>query len=73
MKRNAKAVWKGSIKRQRPSHHAERDARETQYSSRAGLKTEPGPSRELMAAAHAGCFTMKLSAELRPPVSYRTR
>jgi len=63
MKRNATAVWNGSGK----EGHGHLTTQSTvlnntqySYSSRFenGIGTNP---EELMAAAHAGCFTMKLS------------
>lgn len=66
MKRNATAVWNGTIKE--GSGHLTTDSKvleKTQYSFNSrfaeGIGTNP---EELMAAAHAGCFTMKLSADL---------
>lgn len=66
MKRNATAVWNGTIKE--GSGHLTTQSKtlnETQYSFKSrfedGVGTNP---EELMAAAHAGCFTMKLSADL---------
>jgi osmotically inducible protein OsmC len=66
MKRNAVAVWNGTIKE--GSGHLTTDSKvleKTQYSFNSrfaeGIGTNP---EELMAAAHAGCFTMKLSLDL---------
>lgn len=66
MKRNATAVWNGTIKE--GSGHLSTDSKvleQTQYSFNSrfadGIGTNP---EELMAAAHAGCFTMKLSLDL---------
>lgn len=66
MKRNATAVWNGTIKE--GSGHLTTDSKvldSTQYSFNSrfaeGIGTNP---EELMAAAHAGCFTMKLSLDL---------
>jgi len=66
MKRNATAVWNGTIKE--GSGHLTTDSKvldNTQYSFNSrfaeGIGTNP---EELMAAAHAGCFTMKLSLDL---------
>ncbi|MES2457550.1 MAG: OsmC family protein [Bacteroidota bacterium] len=66
MKRNATAVWNGTIKE--GSGHLTTDSKtldKTQYSFNSrfaeGIGTNP---EELMAAAHAGCFTMKLSLDL---------
>ena len=66
MKRNATAVWNGSGKE--GSGHLSTQSttlNKTQYSfnSRFAEGTGTNPE-ELMAAAHAGCFTMKLSFEL---------
>ncbi|MCU0357007.1 MAG: OsmC family protein [Cyclobacteriaceae bacterium] len=63
MKRNATAVWKGSGKE--GSGHLSTQSTvlsKTQYSfnSRFAEGTGTNPE-ELIAAAHAGCFTMKLS------------
>ncbi|WP_256006179.1 MULTISPECIES: OsmC family protein [Pedobacter] len=66
MKRNATAVWNGTIKE--GSGHLTTGSKvldQTQYSFNSrfaeGIGTNP---EELMAAAHAGCFTMKLSLDL---------
>jgi lipoyl-dependent peroxiredoxin len=66
MKRNAKAVWKGSVKEGSGTLTTQSTTLNgTQYSFSSrfaeGVGTNP---EELMAAAHAGCFTMKLSADL---------
>ena len=63
MKRNATAVWNGAGKEGKGYlttqstvlHHA-------QYSFNSRFEEGPGTNpEELIAAAHAGCFTMKLS------------
>src|ERR1700722_14583761 len=66
MARYATAVWNGSVKE--GSGHlttASTVLNKTQYSFKSrfedGVGTNP---EELVAAAHAGCFTMKLSAVL---------
>jgi osmotically inducible protein OsmC len=66
MKRKASAVWQGTIKE--GSGHLSTGStvlQQTQYSFNSrfaeGVGTNP---EELLAAAHAGCFTMKLSADL---------
>jgi osmotically inducible protein OsmC len=63
MKRKATAVWKGSGK-EGNGHVSTQSAilNKTQYSfnSRFAEGTGTNPE-ELVAAAHAGCFTMKLS------------
>jgi osmotically inducible protein OsmC len=66
MKRNATAVWTGTIKDGSGTLTTGSTTLEnTQYSFKSrfeeGVGTNP---EELMAAAHAGCFTMKLSADL---------
>ncbi len=66
MKRNATAVWNGTIKEGK-GHLTSQSGVLTQtpytFVSRFENGTDTNPE-ELMAAAHAGCFTMKLSAEL---------
>ncbi|WP_316753605.1 OsmC family protein [Pedobacter gandavensis] len=66
MKRNATAVWNGTIKE--GAGHLSTDSKvldQTQYSFNSrfadGIGTNP---EELLAAAHSGCFTMKLSLDL---------
>jgi len=63
MKRNATAVWNGSGKDGKGTLSTQSTTlSNTQYSYKSrfeeGVGTNP---EELMAAAHAGCFTMKLS------------
>lgn len=63
MKRNATAVWNGSGKEGSGSLTTQSNVlNKTQYSFNTrfadGIGTNP---EELVAAAHAGCFTMKLS------------
>jgi osmotically inducible protein OsmC len=64
MKRNATAVWKGSLKEGKGSISTQSTVlKDTQYSFGSrfedGIGTNP---EELIAAAHSGCFTMQLSA-----------
>lgn len=64
MKRNASAIWLGSIKEGTGSLTTQSKVLSaTQYSFgtrfEEGIGTNP---EELIAAAHAGCFTMQLSA-----------
>lgn len=66
MKRNATAVWKGSVKEGQGTLTTQSTTlNNTQYSFNSrfdeGVGTNP---EELVAAAHAGCFTMQLSAFL---------
>ena len=64
MKRNATAVWKGSLKEGNGNLTTQSKVLDnSQYSFKTrfedGIGTNP---EELVAAAHAGCFTMQLSA-----------
>ena len=64
MKRNATAVWQGSGKEGKGNLTTQSTTlNQTQYSYNSrfeeGVGTNP---EELIAAAHAGCFTMQLSA-----------
>ena len=66
MKRTATAVWNGTIKEGKGKvSTATGVLSETPYSfnSRFGDGTDTNPE-ELIAAAHAGCFSMKLSGVL---------
>ena len=64
MKRNATAVWNGSLKEGTGKLTTQSTTlNDTQYSFKSrfeeGVGTNP---EELIAAAHSGCFTMQLSA-----------
>jgi lipoyl-dependent peroxiredoxin len=64
MKRNATAIWKGSVKEGNGKITTQSTTlNEAQYSFKTrfedGVGTNP---EELVAAAHAGCFSMQLSA-----------
>ncbi|MFE3848772.1 OsmC family protein [Flavobacterium sp. LB3P45] len=64
MKRNATAVWNGSLKEGAGKLTTQSTTlKDTQYSFKSrfeeGVGTNP---EELIAAAHSGCFTMQLSA-----------
>jgi osmotically inducible protein OsmC len=66
MKRKASAVWRGGLKDGKGSISTESGVlKETQYSFGTrfenGIGTNP---EELIAAAHASCFSMAFSAEL---------
>jgi lipoyl-dependent peroxiredoxin len=66
MERSASAVWHGSLKEGKGTISTQSGTlKDTQYSFGArfaeGVGTNP---EELIAAAHAGCFTMALSAQL---------
>ncbi len=66
MNRSAKALWNGTIKEGKGNLTTQSQTLDkapysfvTRFENQAGTNPE-----ELMAAAHAGCFTMKLSADL---------
>jgi osmotically inducible protein OsmC len=66
MKRTATAAWQGSVKEGKGTLTTQSSVlNKTQYSFSSrfenGIGTNP---EELIAAAHAGCFTMKLSGVL---------
>jgi lipoyl-dependent peroxiredoxin len=66
MQRKASAVWRGGLKDGKGAISTESGVlKETQYSFSTrfenGIGTNP---EELIAAAHAGCFSMAFSAEL---------
>lgn len=62
----ATAVWNGKIKDGNGTLTTQSEVLDnTAYSFQSRLKKETGTNpEELIAAAHAGCFTMKLSADL---------
>ena len=66
MQRKASAVWQGDLKAGKGTLSADSGVlKQTPYSFHSrfenGIGTNP---EELLAAAHAGCFTMALSAQL---------
>src|SRR4051812_10745569 len=66
MKRKASAIWKGGLKDGKGAISTESGTlNDTQYSFKTrfedGVGTNP---EELIAAAHAGCFSMALSGQL---------
>lgn len=66
MKRSASAVWHGDLK-QGHGALATRSGvlKDTPYSFATRFETAPGTNpEELLAAAHAGCFTMALTVAL---------
>ena len=67
MKRNATAVWSGNLKNGKGSLSSDSGfLKETPYSFSTRFEGAPGTNpEELIAAAHAGCFTMALSAALQ--------
>ena len=66
MKRKASAIWSGGLKDGRGAISTESGVlKQTQYSFGTRFENGVGTNpEELVAAAHAGCFTMALSAEL---------
>ena len=78
MKRKASAVWNGSLKEGNGRISTESGAiREAQYSFGTRFENGTGTNpEELIAAAHAGCFSMALSGQLtnagHPPESIET-
>lgn len=66
MKRKASAVWQGDLKSGNGAISTESGVlKEAQYSFGTRFENGPGTNpEELIAAAHAGCFTMAFSAEL---------
>jgi len=66
MKRSASAVWNGDLKA--GQGHLSTPSKvfsNTPYSFRTRFEDEPGTNpEELIAAAHAGCFSMAFSAQL---------
>ncbi len=66
MKRSAKAVWNGNLKEGTGSFSVQSGAIENQkYTFKTRFENDPGTNpEELIAAAHASCFSMALSAQL---------
>jgi osmotically inducible protein OsmC len=78
MQRTATAVWQGGLKDGKGALSAPSGVlADTPYSFVTRFEGQPGTNpEELIAAAHAGCFTMALSAQLgnaqKTPESLRT-
>jgi osmotically inducible protein OsmC len=66
MKRSASAIWSGDLKTGHGALATHSGVlKETPYSFATRFESAPGTNpEELIAAAHAGCFTMALSASL---------
>jgi lipoyl-dependent peroxiredoxin len=66
MKRKASAVWNGGLKEGKGTVSSESGVlKNTQYSFTTRFENGVGTNpEELIAAAHAGCFSMALSAQL---------
>ena len=66
MKRSGSATWQGGLKDGQGTVSTESGVlKQTPYSFSTRFEGQPGTNpEELIAAAHAGCFSMALSAEL---------
>ena len=66
MQRKASAVWKGGLKDGKGTVSSSSGVlKNTPYSFSTRFEDQPGTNpEELIAAAHAGCFSMALSAQL---------
>ena len=65
MKRSSHAVWKGDLKSGSGTMKVGADLFSGQYSFASRFESGTGTNpEELIAAAHAGCFSMAFSAEL---------
>ncbi len=65
IKRTADAVWQGDLSQGKGELQLGSGAFSGNYSFKTRFEDEPGTNpEELIAAAHAGCFSMALSAEL---------
>ena len=67
MIRTGSAVWQGNLKEGRGVVSTESGVlRESPYSFKSRFESEPATNpEELVAAAHAGCFSMALSGQLQ--------
>ena len=64
-KRNASAVWNGSLQEGNGTMRMKSGAYEGPYSFQSRFEEADGTNpEELIAAAHAGCFSMALSGDL---------
>jgi lipoyl-dependent peroxiredoxin len=66
MRRSASAIWQGGLKDGKGTVSTESGVlKQSPYSFSTRFEGQPGTNpEELIAAAHAGCFSMALSAEL---------
>lgn len=66
MKRNASAVWNGDLKQGRGKFSVGSGAlKDLNFTFRTRFESDPGTNpEELIAAAHASCFSMALGAQL---------
>jgi lipoyl-dependent peroxiredoxin len=78
MKRSASAIWMGDLKQGRGKFGVGSGTiKDQSFTFRTRFESDPGTNpEELIAAAHAGCFSMALSAQLGErgitPVSVET-
>lgn len=78
MDRTASAIWRGSLKEGKGTMSVHSGVlKDTPYSFATRFESSPGTNpEELIAAAHAGCFSMALGAQLTtanlPPESIET-
>jgi osmotically inducible protein OsmC len=66
MKRDASAIWNGSLKEGKGKFSVGSGAiKDLKYDFRTRFESEPGTNpEELIAAAHAACFSMAFGAQL---------
>jgi osmotically inducible protein OsmC len=66
MKRKANATWNGGLKDGKGTFNVESGTiRDQKFTFRTRFESDPGTNpEELIAAAHASCFSMALSAQL---------
>ena len=66
MKRSASAAWQGNLKKGKGSISTQSGVlKEAQYGFNTRFENGPGTNpEELIGAAHAGCFTMAMAAQL---------
>jgi lipoyl-dependent peroxiredoxin len=70
----ASAVWEGKLKDGRGTYRASSGAFTAPYSFRTRFEGAPGSTpEELIAAAHAACYSMALSADLEKAGTPATR
>ena len=68
MQRKASAVWQGGLKDGKGSLSTDSGVlKQTQYSFSTRFENGVGTNPEELLAAHAGCFTMALSASSAMP------
>ena len=78
IKRKSEAIWEGNLKNGKGIVKSESGALNIPYGFRSRFENGPGTNpEELIAAAHAGCFSMALAAFLEkggyPPEKINTQ